>query len=181
MSEPGSEEASDTGVSLIELIIYILLASVLLGAMATILANSWSTQEDVQTTSDATNRGQMIGQSVERAMRNATAFDVSTDGTLLRVETRLSGERRCQGFWMTGGAAYMTSSSGALPAAVTSAWPAPWAPAGVVQNGATRFFEQDGLEVSFTFDIETESAPVRFHGTAAMRTPASGGTTSCWT
>ena len=174
-----SDEDTSAGLSLIELIIYVLLASVLLGAMATILINSWSTQKDVQTTNEATTRGQLIGQSIERAMRNAQAFEVSTDGTLLRIDSRLDGARRCQGFWVTGGAAYMTTSASALPAAITTDWPEAWQ-MGVVQNGTTRFFEQDGLAVIYTFDITTESAPVRFQGEAAMRTPATGGTTPCW-
>ncbi|WP_426325004.1 PilW family protein [Microbacterium sp. E-13] len=179
MSRAYPDDDSSAGLSLIELIIYVLLASVLLGAMATILINSWSTQKDVQTTNEATTRGQLIGQGIERAMRNAQAFEVSTDGTLLRIDTRLDGARRCQAFWMTGGAAYMTTSATSLPAAITTDWPDPWQ-LGVVQNGTTRFFEQDGLTVAFTFDITTESAPVRFEGEAAMRTPATGGTTPCW-
>lgn len=179
MTQAAKGARDDAGLTLIELIMYMLLASVLLGAMATILVNSWSTQRDVQTTNEATNRGQLIGQSIERAMRNAQAFDVSTDGTLLRVDTRLGGSRRCQGFWMNGGAAYMTTSASALPSAVTPDWPDPWQ-SGVVQNGSTRFFEQDGLSVTFTFDITTDSAPVRFQGEAAMRTPATGGSSPCW-
>lgn len=174
-----ADEETAAGVSLIELIIYVLLASVLLGAMATILINSWSAQKDVQSTNEATTRGQLIGQSIERAMRNAQAFEVSIDGTLLRVDTRLEGARRCQAFWMTGGAAYITTSDTSLPAAITTDWPDPWQ-LGVVQNGTTRFFEQDGLNVTFTFDITTESAPARFQGKAAMRTPATGGATPCW-
>lgn len=173
-------DADDAGLSLIELIIYVVLASVILGGMATILINSWSTQQDVQTTTQATNRGQLIGQSIERAVRNAEAFDVSPDGTMLRVHTTLGGDRACQAFWFTGGAAYMTSSAGPLPAATTVAWPAPWIPGGVVQNGSTAFFVQDNFALTYTFDIETESAPVRFEGDVSQRTPETGATTPCW-
>lgn len=179
MTLQSSHDDGSAGLSLIEVIIYVLLSSVLLGAMATILINSWTTQKDVQAITEATTRGQLIGQSIERAMRNAQAFEVSTDGTLLRVDTRLDGVRRCQAFWMTGGAAYLTTSATTLPAATVTDWPEPWQ-LGVVQNATTRFFEQDGLTVTFTFDITTESAPVRFKGEAAMRTPATGGTTPCW-
>lgn len=183
---------SDAGLSLVELIIYILLASLLLGLMATILANSWTTQQDVQTKSDATNRGQLIGQTIERAMRNAQAFDVSAAGTLLRVDTRLAGERRCQAFWVSGGAIYQTSSWGTrpdlsadpLPATVSTLWPKPWISAGAKQRDtATLYFTQNGLEVEYAFDIDLaddSAGPVRFQGSAAMRTPATGGTTPCW-
>ena len=61
----------DSGVTLVELIIYMLLASMILFAAATILVNSWNTQKDVTTTSDATSRGQSMGATIERAMARA--------------------------------------------------------------------------------------------------------------
>lgn len=173
-------ETSEAGLSLIELVVYMLLATILLVTMAMILANSWNAQNDVQTTNSATNRGQLIGQNIERAMRNAIAFDVSPDGSMLRVHTTLGGVRECQAFWMTGGAAYMTNSSAALPGAVTIAWPRPWQPTGVIQNGTTKFFAQTNVTVTYTFDMLTDASPVRFQGKAAMRTTTTGASSPCY-
>src|SRR6186713_108319 len=68
MTEP---VADDAGLGLIELIVALLVSSVVLIAVATILVNSWLTQQDVTSTTEATTRGQLIGQNIERAMRNA--------------------------------------------------------------------------------------------------------------
>ena len=81
---------------------------------------------------------------------------------------------------MTGGASYMTSTAGLLPIADVTAWPRPWEPDGVIQSGTTPFFEQSGLDVTYTFEIATDSAPVGFLGQVSMRTPATGATLPCW-
>ena len=171
------EESADAGLSLIELIIYILLASVLLAGMAVILANSWKTEQNVTSVSEATNRGQVLGSAVERAMRNALDFEVDATGTTLRVRTSLGGELACQGFLLTDGEARIAVSSGALPAD-TADW-GDWGEA-VAQNGSTPFFLENGDTVTYTFDIDTQSAPVRFSGEAAARSVATGTSAPCW-
>lgn len=169
---------AEAGLSLIELIIYILLASVLLSAMALILANSWRTQEDVTSVTQATNRGQVMGSAIERAMRNALDFDVDdATGTELRVRTSLGGSLACQAFLLQDGQARLSVSSAAIPA-ISSNW-ADWA-SGIAQNGSTPFFVENGDTVSYTFDIETDSAPVRFSGEAAARSTATGVSSPCW-
>ncbi len=67
-------------------------------AIATIFVNSWRTQEQVTSVTQATNRGQVVGSTIERAMRNALYFDVTESGTVLRVRTSLDGEPEVSGF-----------------------------------------------------------------------------------
>ncbi len=157
-------DSRDAGVSLVELIVYVLLAGLLLSGVAVAFVDSLNTQRDVVSKNEATNRGQVFGQSIERAMRNAVAFDVSPDGSMLRVRTTLGAESRCQAFWITGGAAYMTNSSGLLPGAVVATWPPAWEQNGVVPNGGTPIFAQTVLNVKYTFDIQTNSVPMHFRG-----------------
>lgn len=171
------QPSSDEGVSLIELIVYVLLSSLVLIATSSILINSWLTQQTVTSVSEATNRGQSMGQTIERAMRNGLDFDVSADGTELRVRTSLGGSLTCQGFRLTAGQARIAQSAGALPASSAS-WTI-WQP-GVVQNGATDFFVAAGARVTYTFDLATESASVRFMGEASTRSAATGVSAPCW-
>jgi len=179
----------DDGLSLIELIIAVMIIGVLGIAITMIFVNSVRAQDTVTTTSEATNSGQLYGQSVERAMRNAVVFEVGDAGRLLRVQTSLSGERQCQAFWITapGGspddALYMTSRAGALPGLSTADWPQPWhAVGGVAPLSANdgRYFTDAGDRVRFAFDIETDAAPVTISGEAATRSPATGETNPCW-
>lgn len=167
----------DDGVTLIELIVYVVITSVLLLAMTAILSNSLTTQRNVTSVSDATNRGQVMTSTVERAMRNAIAFDVSPDGTTLRVRTSLAGGLTCQGFLLSAGQSRMSLTSSTL-SADSSTWAA-WQP-GVAQRGSTPFFNDVGTTVTYTFDIQTNSAPVRFTGEAFARSAATGVTAPCW-
>lgn len=166
----------DDGVSLIELVVYVLIASVLLLATVAILTNSWSIQRNVTNVTNATNRGQLMTSTIERAMRNAIAFDVSVDGSTLLVHTSLGGTLVCQGFALTAGEARMSLSGSALGA--SSTWPV-WQ-MGATQRGSTPFFAETGSTVAYTFDISTTAAPVRFTGQAAARSATAGVIAPCW-
>lgn len=171
-----SERRDDDGISLIELIVYVLVASVLLLATAAILTNSWSTQRNVTNVTNATNRGQVMTSTIERAMRNAIAFDVSADGSTLVVHTSLIGSLACQGFSLGTGESRMSLKASTLGA--SSTWPV-WQP-GIAQRGSTPFFAETGTTVAYTFDITTTAAPVRFSGQAAARSASTGVSAPCW-
>lgn len=170
----------DSGLSLIELIVAMLVSTIVLVGAAMILANSWLTQGDVTSTTEATTRGQLMGSTIERAMRNAKDFIVSPsddDATELRVWTSLGGNKTCQAFQLAAGEARITSSTGALPA--VSTW-GDWE-LGVQQQGTQPFFQRIGNTVTYTFQLETDSAPVPISGQAKMRTIHDPGETSpCW-
>ncbi len=167
----------ESGISLIELIVYVLLSSIIVVSTAMILVNSWTTQRDVTSTTEATNRGQAMGSTIERAIRNALDFEVSTDGTELRVRTSLTGTLRCQGFLLVDGTARMTISSGALPTAATG-WPL-W-DTGVARDGVTPYFSATGQQIAYAFKITTDSAPVRITGEASTRSTPTGVSSPCW-
>lgn len=167
----------DGGISLIELIVYVLLSSIIVLTTAMILINSWTTQQSVTSTTEATTRGQAMGSAIERAMRNGLNFSVSADGTTLRVRTSLPGRLACQGFLLTSGQARLTQSSGLLTTPATT-W-TPWHQ-GIAQDGTTKFFVDDGETVTYTFEIETDSAPVRFVGEVSTRSTPTGVTSPCW-
>jgi Tfp pilus assembly protein PilW len=168
--------SDDRGVSMIELIVYVLISSVLVLATSAILVNSWTTQRNVTDVTQATNRGQIISSTVERAMRNAIAFDVSVDGSTLLVHTSLPGSLACQGFSLATGESRMSLSASALGSSSTwSVWQA-----GVSQRGSTPFISETGSTVTYTFDITTTSAPVRFSGQVSARSAATGVSAPCW-
>jgi type II secretory pathway pseudopilin PulG len=178
----GRPAVTDEGLGLIEVIVAIVVSTIVLVGVGTILINSWLTQQDVTSTTQATNRGQLISSAVEKAMRNGIAFQVTgTNGSELWVWTSLPAGAACQGFRLTDGQAQMTSSSGLLGAPTD--WPE-WQE-GVQQRTIAGvpidFFTEAGRTVSYTFDIRTDSAPVRFGGEASTRYASSGGVNPCWT
>lgn len=178
MTVPAGER--DDGLGLIELIVAIVVSGIVLAGIATIFVRSWQTQEQVISVSEATNRGQLVASGIERAVRNSLFSQVSDSGRVLRVSTSLPGGLKCQGFRLSsdsGGTARFSASATALGA--DTAW-AEWE-TGVLPQGTTPFFSKsiDGV-VTYTFQIETESAPVRFTGTVASRSVQEGDNDSCW-
>jgi Tfp pilus assembly protein PilW len=182
MMEPpdGAIADDETGLSLIELIVALLVSVIVVVAAVTILVNSWLTQEDVTSTTEATTRGQVMGSAIERAMRNAKDFTVApTDdnGTELRVWTSLGGDLTCQAFQLASGEARIVTTSGPLPA--ITGW-GDWQD-GVGQQGVTPYFQRSGNTLAYSFELATDSAPVPISGQAKMRTIHDPGETSpCW-
>jgi type II secretory pathway pseudopilin PulG len=171
---------NEAGLSLIELIVAIVVTTIILAGIATILANSWMTQQKVVTVSEATNRGQLVGSAIERAMRNALYFEVSEGGTVLQVRTSLAGDLRCQGFRLTDGRAQMTTSSGALTTPNTT-WPE-WQ-SGIARRGTADYFAPsvDMKQLTYAFAIQTEASPVDFGARIALRSEPELESSPCWT
>ncbi|GAA4480311.1 type II secretion system protein [Microbacterium panaciterrae] len=174
-------DRGDDGLSLIELIVVVIILGILGTVIATIFVNTWKSEEAVRTQSQATTSGQLVSSEIERAMRNAVAFDVSADGSTLRVDSSLGGNRQCQAFSLLADGAHMTVT--AAPAAA-SGWPI-WQK-NIAQSGAP-FFVKSGNTVTYTFSALSKSdsgtvaaAPVRFTGTAYMRNAAAGSLAPCW-
>jgi len=168
--------SSDAGVTLIELIMYMLIAAILSSLIVMMLVNTLKTQNNVISETTATTRGQLVASTLERSMRNALAFNVSADGSTLLVRTSLDNNLVCQGFALatTSGAQFIQTSS-ALPA--SSTWPT-WQ-SGVVAHGTTPFIAQTLNGVSYSFDLKTNGAPVHFTGTVTARN-LTGVTSPCW-
>ncbi|GAB3604446.1 PilW family protein [Microbacterium aureliae] len=173
-------EDRDDGLGLIELIVAIVVSGIVLMGIATIFARSWQTQEEVISASEATNRGQLVSAAIERAVRNGLFVQVSDSGRELRVSTSLTGALKCQGFRLSsdsGGVARFSGASATL--ATSDLWPE-WE-TGILPQGAIPFFAESGTDVvTYAFEIETESAPVRFAGQVSPRSVQEGTNDSCW-
>lgn len=176
---PGRKDC-DEGLGLIELIVAIVVSGILLAGVATILARSWQTQEEVISVSEATNRGQLVASAIERAVRNGLYVQISDSGSVLRVSTSLAGGLKCQGFGLTsdaGGSARFSASATSL--GVASDWPE-WQP-GIIAQAGTPYFEEPSPGIfRYSFQLATESAPVRFSGEVTPRSIQEGDSDSCW-
>lgn len=169
---------NEAGLGLIELIVAIVVIGIVIAAIATIFVNSWRTQEQVTTVTQATNRGQLVSSTVERAMRNALYFEVAEGGTVLRVRTSLVGELRCQGFRVTDAAAQFTTDDIALSSPNT-AWPS-WQ-TGITKQGTTPYFVRTTAgSLTYTYKITTDASPVAFSGDVIPRSVQETGSDGCW-
>jgi len=177
----------DYGLGLIELIVAVVVSTIVLAGIATVLINSWLTQNDVMSTSEATNRGQLVSAAIERAMRNATDFKTEDGDTELWVHTvydtpKDADLRTCQAFDLGGGKAQMKRAVANLGAAAWGTWIDDSQQSWVVLVRPTDgkpMFQKDGRVLSYAFEIATDSAPVKFQGEVSLRATATGGT-PCW-
>lgn len=175
-AEDDSRLASDAGVTLIELIMYMIIGALLASVIVMMLVNTLRTQNDVMSETTATTRGQLVASTLERSMRNALAFSVSADGSTLMVRTSLNNSLVCQGFALTtSSGAQFTQTSTSLPA--SSTWPV-WQ-TGVTKHGTTPFLTQTLNGVSYSFDLTTDGSPVHISGTTTARN-LTGVTSPCW-
>jgi type II secretory pathway pseudopilin PulG len=189
MNSPANRDR-ESGLGLIELIVAIVVTGLVMAAIATVLVNSWRTQEQVVSVTEATNRGQLVGSAIERAMRNALYFEVESNDVLL-VRTSLTGAQECQGFRLSAGTspdfgnaqmdmAEKPASGVALPSD-RSTWPE-WQ-SGVAQQGTTNYFTKTGDgTLKYAFQIETDAAPVAFASSIAPRSIQESviGSDGCW-
>ncbi len=74
-------DSDDSGMSLIELIVVILVSSLLLGLLAMTFINGWTSQQKAIARDTATGQANVLRTTMADSLRNATAIRVSGSGT----------------------------------------------------------------------------------------------------
>ncbi|KJL34297.1 PilW family protein [Microbacterium azadirachtae] len=182
----------DDGLSLIELIFYVVILGLITTGIAVVFFNMWRAQASVSDQTDATERGQLVATQIEKAMRNAVAFEVTdasstpglSTGPVLLVATGLTGQNACMAFNFSAGQAQVIQTSGSSIAA--SSW-STWQ-TGIVSAGGAPYFKKtanSSASIDYSFAATSKNGPtVQFGGTAYMRTTSGrlpgGGTQTCF-
>lgn len=134
-------DRSDDGVTLVELIVYVVLLAVIVGLVATFFIRSLDVQRTVLTTGNANNTAQVAFSGIERDVRNAAQDGVRADGNLLVLYSG-GGEAgaaswKCKAWYFVpsassgqSGKLYTTSKDPRTKIAVTSSTFAAGTPAG---------------------------------------------------
>ena len=114
--------AGESGVSLIELLMYCLLSVAVLYIVGSLLITSLTAQGTVQKSSQASSNGQLVSKSVTQGIRNASSMQliVPSAGTqLLKARTVGAGADpvwRCQAWYFGNGEVRYTTSGTTIPA-----------------------------------------------------------------
>lgn len=121
-------EHPESGMTLVELLIYSMLLVVILTIAGGIMINSLQSQQTVSTVSSAASTGQLVSTSVSQGIRNASAFEAAAPtslGQLLRsrtVSVTNAGVAtwQCQAWFRTSDGDLYTKSAATLIAAPTT-------------------------------------------------------------
>lgn len=117
---PDDKKLVQAGVTLVELLVYMMLAVVVLAIVGGILINSSAADRSVRDATRATNAGQLISLSVGRGVRNASAvWHSAPDSTPELLMVRTAGPLSppnwsCQAWSFSEGEIRTTKSSSAI-------------------------------------------------------------------
>jgi Tfp pilus assembly protein PilV len=188
-------ERPESGMTLVELLIYSLLLVVVLVVAGGIMISSLQSQQTVSTVSSAASTGQLVSTNVSQGIRNASAFQVSTPtglGDLLRsrtVSVTSAGVAtwQCQAWFRTsGGRFYIKSASSAVAAPAVEADLATWtliAEGVELPPGASQAFNASSGQLTLAVSVTADdAAPVLISTTIVSRPQTDTGTapTTCF-
>ena len=173
---------SDAGVSLVELLIYMLLAVVVLTMIAAILINSLRAESTVRASAEATSTAQLVAQSLNRGVHNASALEVVDSGSQRHsashpsIDSSSAGAWKCQAWAVVEGEFRTTTSNTAIVPPSTAAEVADWL---LLANeaktiGANPIFsiaaDERSLSVAFTVG-SASGVPVTLDTTIVSKQP----------
>ncbi|TFD35497.1 hypothetical protein E3T34_02840 [Cryobacterium sp. TMT1-62] len=175
---PERRERFEAGMTLVELLIYMVLAVVVLLIVGGLLINSLTTQRTVRDATQASSAGQLVSQSVGHGVRNASAIWHSAAGVepeLLVVRTAGSGVTpswSCQAWSFDDGEIRTRTATGLIP--TTAADIATWTllGGGMETVSGSPVFTKAGRSAALLVDVDTgEGQPVRISTSSTSRQP----------
>lgn len=184
----------DSGITLVELIIYVLLAALFLGLTAGIFAAGLSAETKTRDRDTATGKAQVIGETLQTGFRNADQFQIETGGTQLRARVSLgTGAWGCRA-WVITNAGDMLYRQEDAPIALTGvvasapgAIPAGWtslidADINDTELSATVSgqFSQDASRLVYQLTVTAGDSEATLDGGALPQAQPEGAVLTCW-
>lgn len=190
---PAKSGDSESGMSLVELLIYSVLAIVVLTLVGGVLTASLKAENQVRSLSSTASLGQLVSRSVEEGVRNASGIRAEIEdanGQLLRARVAIgtvagSVEWECQAWYYapsTSSFYWAKNKTGmiAAPATLDDLAASPWVLLGDGihrADGADAFFGSAENQVILRFKVSVDDVDlVLIPNTVVKRMPASGGT-----
>lgn len=171
----------DEGSTLVELIMYGMLTAVLLGLLAVLFTSGLTSGASSTERDQATGRAQLIANSVQSSIRNASDFRV--DGAVLRarVATGATGWT-CEAWAVSPAGALMHRSSAsaiALPTSSYTGWTAlAQGVTGTGSGGAP--FVKSGKSLSLALAVTSGAATIPVSAGTLAQASQQGAAASCW-
>lgn len=168
----------DEGLTLVELIIYIVVGGIVLGLLGSVFLNGMRVDGATRDRDVATGTAQVISNSITMSVRNAS--EVQVDGPVLRARVAVGvADWQCRAWYFDGTALRFKAYTpgGAVPAA-SGSWKA--LGEGVLSASSPGPFTLNGKSVAFALTVTVEDAEVPVAGSAVARALQEGTPARCW-
>ncbi|MGO4783457.1 PilW family protein [Cryobacterium sp. W22_MBD10_FK3] len=179
----------ESGFTLVELLIYSAMATVILVIISSFLINAVRGERDVRSVAEATTLGQLLSNSVQKGVRNASGLQLTNgvDGSILLIARTANSAVpltwSCQAWFFDpiDGAVYTTKHADTAPISVPSGGPqGSWTVLGngisAVAGAAVFATRPNGIDMDFYVAAGDNRDPVHLQTSAIQRNPESVGT-----
>lgn len=172
--------ADDAGMTLVELIMYILLSALFLGLLATLFATTLTAGQQTRNRDTATGTAQVVSESLQTSVRNAAI--VRVDGAQLRAVVATGASQwECRAWALQSGELRYRASTSAIPVGTaTTGWTV--LARGVVGTKAagSPFVLSSSDSVSIGYRVTVGEASVDITSAATAQAKSEGSVPACW-
>lgn len=172
--------AADAGMTLVELIMYILISALFLGLLATLFATTLTAGQQTRNRDTATGTAQVVAESLQASIRNAALLRV--DGPQLRAQVATGANQwECRAWALQSGELRYRASSAAIPVgASTSGWTV--LAKGVVgtKTAGSPFLLSSTDTISIGYRVTVGEAAVSITSAATAQAKPEGTVAACW-
>lgn len=175
-------DSREDGVSMIELIIYLVIAALVVGLMAGIFINGLHSQTSTTDRDTATGRAGLVTDSLQRSLRNATMVNPSsgTSNTLVAVVATGTSSWQCRAWVLTSAGKVMyKASSTSFSTASTTGWTTLASGVTGTLTGSKIFSLASTTQVSYGFKVAVSAASVPITGGVTAQAYLTGAG-PCW-
>ncbi|WP_203138212.1 prepilin-type N-terminal cleavage/methylation domain-containing protein [Microbacterium sp. JZ31] len=163
----------DSGFTLVELLVYVVLLGVVLAAGFGLLSNSFRSSNNVLGSAEASRDGQTVARTITTSVRNATHVTVKADGTVMTAQ-RTDG--KCLAWKISGTtlSAHFTYGNGTASTPLPSSGWIALSDAARQRTTAVKVFTARNGGVDLQFTVETATAPTLIDTFVVPRLPGTG-------
>ena len=175
-----------SGFTLIELLVASSLTVIIAIVIGSMLMSTLGSEKTIRSTTQATSAGQLVAQSIDKGVRNATWIDLTAASgeyflTVRTASSTATVTYSCQAWYFTpGGSAYVKSS----PTKITkptggnvTGWTL--LTTGIQQAGTASVLARTGREVTITFEVDAGEAQDVLIRTSALSRQTSTESAPC--
>lgn len=179
-TRPRRPLADDAGMTLVELIMYVLLSALFLGLLATLFATTLTAGQQTRNRDTATGTAQVVSESLQTSVRNAAL--VRVDGAQLRAVVATGASQwECRAWALQSGELRYRASASAIPVGTATTGWAVLARGVVGTKAAGSPFELSSSDsVSIGYRVTVGEASVDITSAATAQAKSEGSIPACW-